>query len=234
MIAHDLRNALSSIKMNLKILYTHHRGEGDDYSDGCEIALEQVRYMENILNDMLAFARPDSMELDWVNLGDTIRTATVSLLPDVTRKSINIETGSDDKLPTVLGDRNKLLQIFQNVLDNAIQAAPEGGHVSIEARPLLHGSQPAVEIKIVDDGAGIPAEVADKIFEPFFTTRARGTGLGLAIVQRIVKQHGGQVHLGPAPGGGTVATIVLPLTPTAWDQEPASAPEENPVSLARG
>lgn len=234
MIAHDLRNALSSIKMNLKILYTHHRGEGDDYSDGCEIALEQVRYMENILNDMLAFARPDSMELDWVNLGDTIRTATVSLLPDVTRKSINIETGSDDKLPTVLGDRNKLLQVFQNVLDNAIQAAPEGGHVSIEARPLLHGSQPAVEIKIVDDGAGIPAEVADKIFEPFFTTRARGTGLGLAIVQRIVKQHGGQVHLAPAPGGGTVATIVLPLTPVAWNQEPASAPEENPVSLARG
>lgn len=224
MIAHDLRNALSSVKMNLQILYTHHRDEGDDYGEGCEIALEQVRYMENILNDMLAFARPDSLELDWVDLGETINTAALSLLPDITRKSIEIKTASDHKLPTVLGDRNKLLQVFQNVLDNAVQAVPEGGHVSIEARSLLHESQPAVEIRVVDDGAGIAAEVADKVFEPFFTTRARGTGLGLAIVQRIVKQHGGQVNLAPAPGRGAVATIILPLTPASWNDEPAPTP----------
>lgn len=222
MIAHDLRNALSSVKMNLQILYTHHRDDGDDYGDGCEIALEQVRYMENILNDMLAFARPDSLELDWVDLGETINTAAVSLLPDITRKSIEVKTASDHKLPTVLGDRNKLLQVFQNVLDNAVQAAPEGGHVTIEARSLLHESQPAVEVRVVDDGAGIAAEVAEKVFEPFFTTRARGTGLGLAIVQRIVKQHGGQVHLASVPGRGAVATIILPLTPANWNDEPAA------------
>lgn len=224
MIAHDLRNALSSVKMNLKILHTHHREAGDDYGDNCEIALDQVRYMENILNDLLAFARSGSMDLDWVNLGDTIRTATVSLLPDITHKSIHIIEASGQKLPTVLGDRNKLLQVFQNLLDNAIQAAPEDGHVSIEARSVLHDSQPSVEIRISDDGAGIPLEDIEKVFEPFFTTRARGTGLGLSIVQKIVKQHGGEVSLDTGKSGGTVATVVLPLSSAAANQDCEHAP----------
>lgn len=221
MIAHDLRNALSSVKMNLHILHTHHREENDDYSDGCEIALEQVRYMEHILNDMLTFARPGSLELDWVDLGEAIRTAAVSVLPDAARKSIDLSRGSEQKLPTIMGDRDKLLQLFQNILENAIQAAPEGGHVTIETRPLLHDSQPAVEIKVTDDGPGIAPEVADKLFEPFFTTRARGTGLGLAIVQRIVTQHGGQVTLVSRPAGGAVATVILPLS--SGDGEGSSA-----------
>lgn len=222
MVAHDLRNALSSVKMNVKILYTHHREAGDDHLDSCEIALDQIRYMESILNDMLAYAHPDGLELDWLDLGDIIRTAVVSLHPAITGKAVNVETGRDDKLPTLQGDRNKLLQVFQNVIDNAIQAAPEGGRVSIAARSLLYDSRPAVEIRIVDNGAGVPADIADKIFEPFFTTRARGTGLGLAIVQRIVKQHGGEVFLASAPEGGTAATILLPLTPPV--QESATAP----------
>ncbi len=225
MVAHDLRNALSSVKMNVKILHTHHREAGGDQLDSCEIALDQVRYMESILNDMLAYAHPDSLELDWLDLGDIIRTAVVSLHPDIAGKSVNVETGRDDKLPTLLGDRNKMLQVFQNVIDNAIQAAPEGGRVSIEARPLLYDSQPAVEIRIADNGAGVPAAVADKIFEPFFTTRARGTGLGLAIVQRIVRQHGGEVSLASAPEGGAVATILLPLTPPVQDSATASGAE---------
>ncbi len=217
MVAHDLRNALSSVKMNLKILYAHHREADNERLDSCEIALDQVRYMENILNDMLAYARPDRLELDWLDLGDIIHTAVVSHLPDITSKSVNVETGGAEKLPTLQGDRNKLLQVFQNIIDNAVQAAPEGGRILISVRPLLFDSRPAVEIRIVDNGVGVPPDIADKIFEPFFTTRARGTGLGLAIVQRIVKQHGGTVSLASAPEGGTVATVTLPLTPPVQD-----------------
>lgn len=212
MIAHDLRNALSSVKMNLHILRVHHRKQNDDFIDGCEIAMNQVSYMEHILNDMLAFARPGTLEFDWIDVGEAVSTASMSLLPDAMRKSIDLRSTGQQKLPTVRGDRNKLIQLFQNLLDNAIQAAPEGGHIIIETRAVLHDSQPAVEIKVTDNGPGIAPEIAGSLFEPFVTTRARGTGLGLAIVQRIVKQHRGDVTLNSGPLGGAVATVLLPLS----------------------
>ncbi len=219
MIAHDLRNALSSVKMNLHILHAHHRETNDDYSEGCEIAMNQVKYMEHILNDMLAFARPSNLELDGVDLRETLDTAAVVLLPEVTRKSIDLRNRSDQKLPTVMGDRNKLRQLFENILDNAIQAAPKGGCVVIQARALLHESQPAVEINITDDGPGIASDIADKLFEPFVTTRARGTGLGLAIAHRIVRQHQGWIQLVNGPSGGAIATVILPLSPDRHDSQ---------------
>lgn len=219
MIAHDLRNALSSVKMNLQILGSHHRKEGDGQTESCEIALGQVRYMETILNDMLTFARPGSAEFDWVDLGDTLRTASLSLLPETTQKSIDLRMEGEEKLPTIMADRNKLLQLFQNILSNAVHAVPEWGHITIRTRCLLHESQPAVEVRIEDDGPGISPQNADKVFEPFFTTSARGTGLGLAIVRRIVAQHGGRVYLDAAVNHGTTLVVLLPLTQEAQDDQ---------------
>ena len=219
MIAHDLRNALSAVKMNLQILDSHHRQEGDGQTESCEIALGQVRYMEIILNDMLTFARPGSAEFDWVDLGDTLRTASVSLLAETTQKSIDLRMEGEEKLPTVMADRNKLFQLFQNILGNAVHAVPEWGHITIRTRCLLHESQPAVEVRIEDDGPGISPQNADKVFEPFFTTSARGTGLGLAIVRRIVDQHGGRVYLDATVTQGTTLIVLLPLTQGAQDAQ---------------
>lgn len=213
MIAHDLRNALSSVKMNLQILDNHHRQTGEAEAGNCEIALDQVRYMEVILQDMLAFARPGSVELDWTDIGEVLRTAAISLLPEQQRRSVTLELRGDGKLPTVLGDRNKLLQVFQNLLENAIHASSEGAVVEVDAEPLLHDSRPAVQVRIRDHGPGMAPDAEAKAFEPFFTTKAKGTGLGLAIVQRIVRQHSGEVGLASADGGGAVATVVLPVTP---------------------
>lgn len=219
MIAHDLRNALSSVKMNLQILDSHHRKEGDGQLESCEIALGQVSYMETILNDMLTFARPGNAEFDWVDLGDTLRTASVSLLPETTQKSIDLRMQGEEKLPTIMADRNKLLQLFQNILGNAVHAVPEWGHITIRTRCLLHESKPAVEVRIEDDGPGISPQIADKVFEPFFTTSARGTGLGLAIVRRIVAQHGGKVYLDAAVNHGTTLVVLLPLTQGAQEDQ---------------
>lgn len=222
MIAHDLRNALSSVKMNLQILDEHHRKEGDMQIENCEIALRQVRYMETILNDMLTYARPGTAEFDWVDLGDTLRAASVSLLPEITGKSVEVRMEGEEKLPTIMADRNKLLQLFQNVLGNAIYAVPEWGLITIRTRCLLHESQPSVEIRFEDDGPGISPQIADKVFDPFFTTNARGTGLGLAIVQRIVAQHRGRVYLDSERGHGTTVVVVLPLTQEGTDDSPQS------------
>lgn len=122
--------------MNLQILDSHHhRQEGDGQTESCEIALGQVRYMEIILNDMLTFARPGSAEFDWVDLGDTLRTASVSLLAEATQKSIDLRMEGEEKLPTVMADRNKLFQLFQNILGNAVHTVPEWGHNDPDALP---------------------------------------------------------------------------------------------------
>ncbi len=219
MIAHDIRNALSSVKMNLKILDTHHRAEDDEFTDGCDIALQQVSYMENILTDMLDFARPNGLEPDWVDLDEVIEVATVSMFPEITEQSVVVCTDAHHTLPKVWGDRTRLIQVFQNLLSNAIQSMEPGGHLTIEARSALYESRPAVEVSIADTGPGIPDDIRDKVLEPFFTTRAKGTGLGLTIVHRLIKSHDGELRLEPNPGGGTIARVILPLVPPNWQAE---------------
>lgn len=219
MIAHDLRNALSSVKMNLKILDTHHRTEGDDLADGCDIALGQVSYMENILTDMLDFARPNELHLDWVDLDEVIGVATVSMLPAIEAQSITVCTSGGFTLPKVQGDRTRLIQVFQNLLSNAIQSMPDGGHLTVEAEAQIHESRPSVEVRIIDSGSGIAEEIRDSVLQPFFTTRAKGTGLGLTIVNRLVQSHGGELTLEPNPDGGTIARVMLPLVSTTWRPE---------------
>ncbi|MBF0332248.1 MAG: HAMP domain-containing protein [Alphaproteobacteria bacterium] len=216
MIAHDVRNALSSVKMNLRILAEQNCQPGCD--ENCRIGLRQVAYMESVLDDMLAFAQPHELRLDWIDMGEAIRTALVSMLPETRQKQITVIEGKGlSSLPKLLGDRTKLLRALQNLLANAAQAMSTGGTLAVMAGSVLHDSSPAVEIVIADDGDGVPPEAAGRVFEPFFTTRAKGTGLGLAIVQRIVRAHGGTVELAPRTGGGTEARVVLPVTPHRWE-----------------
>jgi len=216
MIAHDVRNALSSVKMNLKILHTYHARVADEFGEGCDIALEQIAYMENILSDMLDFARPKGLVMDWVDLDEVIRIATLTMLSDISDKSI-ILCPSHQKLPKVFADRTRLIQVFQNLLANAIQSMGKGGHLTIEAQSTLHQSRPAVAIAVADNGQGIPEDIRAKVFEPFFTTRAKGTGLGLTIVHRIIVSHGGEIRLEANPEGGTIVRVILPLTPADWE-----------------
>ncbi|OAN67315.1 hypothetical protein A6A05_18280 [Magnetospirillum moscoviense] len=216
MIAHDVRNALSSVKMNVKILHTHHSRDQGDLAEGCEIALEQIGYMENILTDMLDFARPRGLVMDWVDLDEVIRIATLSMLPEIGERSV-VLCQSHERLPKVFGDRTRLIQVFQNLMANAIQSMSNGGHLTLDAKSTLHQSRPAVEVLIADNGSGIPEELLSKAFDPFFTTRTKGTGLGLTIVRRIVIDHGGAIRLEQNPEGGTIARVMLPLSPPEWE-----------------
>jgi signal transduction histidine kinase len=105
-------------------------------------------------------------------------------------------------------DRTRLMRVFENLLENAIQHSPRGGQVSVEVR-RADGSVDAIECVVEDSGPGIAAEDLPHVFEPFFTRRKGGTGLGLSIVQRIVEQHGGEVLVANRPHGGTAVTVRL-------------------------
>jgi len=212
MIAHDLRNALSAVKMNLQILGRQEARDRPDQPHS-RIALDQIQYMEHILTDMLIFARPDRLDADWVEVEDVVRAALLSVLPAVDAKQVNVLLGGLETLPRVHGDRTKLIRAIENLFENAIQASPPGDRLTVGAKTVEHPAGPAVELTITDGGEGIPNDVMERIFEPFFTTRTKGTGLGLAIVKRIIRQHGGEIRVDSAPGQGTTVRVTLPVLP---------------------
>jgi signal transduction histidine kinase len=142
-----------------------------------------------------------------IGLDNTLRM----LGHELKAKKITVERTIPEDLPTVFGYAGELNQVWTNLLDNAIDAAPEGGRIRIEAQK----DDGAVEVRIIDNGGGIPEEIREKIFEPFYTTKpvGQGTGLGLDIVQRIVtQQHDGSISVDSKPGE-TIFTVVLPVTP---------------------
>jgi signal transduction histidine kinase len=141
-----------------------------------------------------------------IAIGQGIVDTVTVLRSKAKEKSVEVKARIPDDLPTVEGYGGELNQVWVNLVDNAIDAAP-GGHVTIEAE----AADSKVIVRVIDDGHGIPPEVAGRIFDPFFTTKdiGHGTGLGLDIARRIVQRHHGaiDVHSGPS---GTQFSVTLP------------------------
>ena len=223
MIAHDLRNPLSSIKMGMQILQSQllqnkdTNSIGEDGKELIDIGLEQVQYMESILTDLLSFSRPDQLNAEWLDIQQLLDTSLISIQKQVDDNNVIINTDYQTGLPTILADKTKLRQVFTNLFINAIQASADKQQaqtvISLSVFLKITDLGPKLEIQIADNGTGIDKETLEKLFEPFFTTRARGTGLGLAIVKRIIEQHKGQIHINSELHHGTIVTIILPIAP---------------------
>lgn len=218
MIAHDLRNPLSSIKMGLQILGKKFGPEwGEEEKELRGIALQQVGYMEEILEDLLSYSRPEAIKPEWISIDKLLNTAVIFAQKQIRDHGIEIRSWCEPGLPTLHGDSSKLRQAFGNMIINAAQATEslvgESPWISISASLELGNDRPKIRIEICDNGQGIEPGKAQQLFEPFFTTRTKGTGLGLAIVKRIITQHHGNVHLQPTDEGGTCAIVILPTSP---------------------
>jgi len=133
-------------------------------------------------------------------------------------KSVSVALTADAALPPALGVAGELNQIWANLIDNALDAVADSGHVTITA--AVEG--PYVVVRVIDDGPGIPPDVKRRIFDPFFTTKkvGEGTGLGLDIVNRIVRKQRGMIAVESEPGR-TEFTVSLPLAPATSEATPA-------------
>lgn len=220
MIAHDLRNPLSTVKMSLGILGKH---AGKDLSDTEQeinrLALDQVRYMEEVLSELLSFSRPDALQPTWLSIDKVLDTAVLLVQREIDEHKARVDTGHAPGLPTLHGDANKLRQAFSNLILNAVQAcegiAGRTPEVHVLTRVQLGRQSPEICVEIADNGCGIPERFGERVFEPFFTSRARGTGLGLPIARRIIEQHRGRIELRSEPGGGTCVVVTLPTGPVS-------------------
>jgi len=210
MVAHDLRNALSTVKMNLRILSGLNKNDArPETSEYWDIAQGQVIYMEAILSDMLSYARPDKLNCEWCNLGRVINEALISESHKMETSGITCHYESDKAIPKVFCDRAKILAVLRNLTVNAIQAMPAGGNLNIQLRVMMDEHPAAVQIEIRDTGDGISEDHIKDIFQPFYTTRTKGTGLGLAIVKRILDQHKAKIRVDSDQGKGTTICVIL-------------------------
>ncbi len=216
MIAHDLRNPLSSVKMTLQILgkQTDPKFQRDN-EELRHISLEQIRYMEEILSDILTFSKPDAIKPEWIDIERIMDMAIGLSQRRLEQANVELTADYQSGLPTVLGDATKLRQVFSNLITNAVQASEMVEHPKISIKMMLDlGKQgTGICIEICDNGLGIEIDDKERLFEPFFTTKAKGTGLGLAIVKRILDQHQGSIQLAHNIPQGTRISLVLPVNP---------------------
>ena len=218
MIAHDLRNPLSSVKMTLQILEKNSaKAISPDTQELCQISLEQIRYMEEILSDMLSYSRPDALKPEWISIDKVIDMAISLSQRRQDDKQVTLHADYHTGLPTLYADATKLRQLFSNLISNALQATRESGNpkVIIEAMIDLGLEGTSIRVDICDNGCGISCEQRDRIFEPFYTTRAKGTGLGLAIVKRILDQHNATISIADNLPNGSCVSVILPVSPAA-------------------
>lgn len=222
-LAHEIRNPLSTMKVNLQLLREQLLVDHPDPVDAEEQrararrrveGLEKaVRRMEDILDDFLSFARGFELDLVPQDLNSLVDEVVTFVEPELVRVGVGLRTSFDEELPWVTVDRKYLQQVLLNLILNARQAIEESevedGEIFLTTRRVGTSAL----IHVIDTGPGIPEDVRPRIFDAFFSTKKNGTGLGLATCRRIVEEHGGRIHVATEPGKGTAFSIELPLAP---------------------
>ena len=205
--AHEINNPLLGILSHLELELNFAQGEQREEIEQC---IECARRISVTLRSLMNYARPSPLVLSKVNLHHLVSDTLAFLEHQPLLHGRILESRVAPGMPAIHVDANQLSQVLMNLLINAAQATSEGGRITVSAQ--LSSTADAVEIRVVDTGCGIPAEVLPHVFEPFFTTkRGKGTGLGLSITQTYVRSHGGEIQIESAPNNGTTVTFTLPL-----------------------
>ena len=231
-VAHEIRNPLAGIGTSAQLL--KRRLESDDpRSQFADLILEEVSRLDRIVESLLQFARPSTPKLIRQSILPSIDRALLLVHEVAVQENVNLRVDRADRVPEIFMDHDQILQVVLNVLMNALQALTQGGEIEVRiglARKrqaersalgrratdrLMERDRPpdqdVVEVRVRDNGPGIPATVLARVFDPFFTTRTQGTGLGLSICQSIVREHGGAISIDSTVGQGTTVTIDLPV-----------------------
>lgn len=219
-VAHELRNPLSAIDLNLHLLEEELRG-GERLSASLDKYLHvlnaETRRLSAILDNFMKFARPGSVPLQAVDTKKLLSHITSLLQYEAQERRIHLITKAPDTLPALLGDETEISQVLVNVMVNAFQAMPDGGVCHVSTRAMKTDEKAWVELTVQDSGVGIKKEELSRLFEPFYTTKTGGSGLGLAIAYRIVQDHEGTIQITSQPGLGTTVVLTLPAVPVAQD-----------------
>lgn len=205
-LAHQLRTPLAAA-----LLYTSNLGLAGVSDEArarfSDKASGQLRRLERLIQDVLLFARGESMGRDIIPANDLLSEAAQTVEPLI--REAGLEFAVDEACPgvNVVGSRKALFGALVNLLENALQATPAGGKICLSGKR----TGDFLTLAVRDNGPGIAGETRARIFEPFFTTKGQGTGLGLAIALGVARAHGGSIELFSEPGAGAEFVMSLPV-----------------------
>jgi PAS domain S-box-containing protein len=214
-VAHEVRGPLFSISATIDVLEAELRTHAA-YAEFAPLLRSQVTRLSQLTRDLLDYGKAPTLNLMDTDVSQLVQTAVRHCALTARTHSVKIVEDVPGHLPRLYLDTEKLLQVIENLVTNAIQYSPSGAEVRVSARAEGRGADGEVLLLVEDRGPGVPLADAARVFEPFFSRRKGGTGLGLSIVQRIVEAHGGKVSVEPGEGGG-LFTVRLPLVPPRAD-----------------
>src|SRR4030095_4051778 len=229
-LAHEMGSPLSVIEgRGLQAL--RKIGETEMVEKNLTLVVEQSRRLSRMIHDVLTFARRRPLNRSPLDL-NLLLTRSLELVEDFLGK-VRLQKNLSPKLPRVEGDPDQMLQVFTNLLRNALQAMPDAGLPTSETGPVLENGNPLpwIRVSITDTGVGMDEEVRSRIFEPFFSRRSDGerTGLGLSIVYGIIQEHQGRILVESRPREGSRFDIYLPVEQEEESHKNSGAPWQNPT-----
>jgi signal transduction histidine kinase len=214
-VAHEIRNPLGSITLNLDLVRkeieklagasTHSPEEGRVLVEDMRGEIQRI---QRVIKDYLQFARLPKLQRRPLALNEFLTEKLAFLKAELAQGNVKLSTHFDPALTTINADAEQLWQAVLNLVRNSCEAMPAGGELTIGT--WRDGGQTL--LRVGDNGKGMTPDQLQRVFTPFFTTKTEGTGLGLALVQQIVTEHGGHIECDGASGKGSTFTIVLPLT----------------------
>ncbi len=210
-LAHELRNSMGAVLGFCKLLKKR-KDDPTSQNQAVEGIANEAMIMESLLKRFLAFAKPFQLKIKEIDLKEIIQECHTSAKETLKENKITFKFDSEPNLPSILGDRLLLKQCFQNLMQNSMEAMPDGGelHIWIGEKQPASGEK-SVMVELFDTGCGIAKKDHDKIFNPFFTSREKGTGLGLSLVKKIVSLHNGKIEVESELNKGTTFKVYLPL-----------------------
>jgi len=213
-VAHEINNPLSIINENtglLKDLITRQQGvdRREKLVGLLDSVLGSVERCTKVTHRLLGFAKQMDVEHEEIDVPTLLKEVVEFLGKEAEYRDIRIAIDVQEDIPTIESDHGQLQQVFLNLLNNAVSAVKDGGHIDINVARRDAGW---VSVTVSDDGVGIPKQHLQRVFEPFFTTKqGSGTGLGLSITYGIVQKLGGDVSVESEEGQGTRFTVLLPV-----------------------
>ncbi|MGL4593802.1 MAG: two-component system sensor histidine kinase NtrB [Thermoguttaceae bacterium] len=216
-LAHEIKNPLSTIRLNMELLAEDF--ESVDLPEGrralrkIEVVLRECCRLEELLNELLHFAKAHNLELQPADLNEEIRELIEFFRPQAEEMRIDIIEYFESDLPTVLLDRRSFHRALLNLVLNAQQAMLHGGQLVLRTRSA--GDEVAIDL--IDTGVGMNDETLAQIYEAFYSTKKGGSGLGLPTTRKIIAAHGGRISVQSEINCGTKFTIILPSLPRIGD-----------------
>jgi PAS domain S-box-containing protein len=212
-IAHELNNPLATVSLRVESILARTPAD-DPRRRALEIVQQESRRMGELVANLLQFSRRGDGKSSTVDIREELTKAVELIQHHFRKRLVAIVQDFAVDTPTIYADRQKLRQVFLNLLANAGDAMPQGGTLTLRTMSArLHDSRAGVLIEIADTGVGIRPEHLQRIMEPFFTTKdeGQGTGLGLAICRRVVQEHRGTIQVTSQVGKGTTVRVLVPV-----------------------